>query len=202
MKVNQSEDGKATRKTSLDTVDSTSEAHFENQMQTDYESEFKDEEQSDQHKEIIVSLEMSPKPIDFKIFFKELVSHYEQTAGKIQTLLHEPQFRLFYQTPIYELTTIEKETREKMNINDIEMPGDAINLRPWPEVEFLFGEDENYQYIVSDLMKNITESLNEANEYSMKFNKYCEMVESSLILNISNETIKKGISLQMIIIFC
>ena len=37
--------------------------------------------------------------------------------------------------------------------------------RPWPEVEFLFGEDENYQEIVSEIMQNVTTSITKVSKY-------------------------------------
>ena len=37
--------------------------------------------------------------------------------------------------------------------------------RPWPEVEFLFGEDEHYQDIVSEIMKSVTLSITQVTSY-------------------------------------
>ena len=66
-------------------------------------------------------------------------------------MLYEPAFELFYETPIYELNRLQKEDRLNMHIEHIApIPEDR---RPWPEVEYLFGEDENYTDIVADIMR-------------------------------------------------
>ena len=88
--------------------------------------------------------------------------------GKIQTLLYEPRFELFYETPIYELTRTQKEDRLSMNIEHI-VPVDE--RRPWPEVEYLFGEDENYTDIVADIIRNVTLSIKNVTQFCDVFAK-------------------------------
>lgn len=134
-------------------------------------------------KYLSVYVSLSPDQSEFKNFFKDLISKYEETAGRIQTLLHKPQFELFYQVPIYELTRVEREMRQSLNFND------EIKT-PWPEVEFLFGEDEEYQDIVADVMKSVTTSLTSVTSYSNTFKEYCQMVESTIKLKIE-KTIQK-----------
>ena len=50
------------------------------------------------------------------------------------------------------------------NVNSDEYDGIEAK-RPWPEVEFLFGEDENYQEIVSEIMQNVTTSITKVSKY-------------------------------------
>ena len=71
-------------------------------------------------------------------------------------MLYEDQFKVFYEVPIYELTRVEKELRLSMDIDGI-VPVDP--KMPWPEVEFLFGEDEEYQDIIAEIMRNVTISI-------------------------------------------
>jgi hypothetical protein len=80
--------------------------------------------------------------------------------GKIQTLLHEPKFRLFYETPAYELTQVEREGKYL-----VEKPSDS-NEVPWPETEFIFGEDLEYQTLISDIMRIVTMSLSNVEQVS------------------------------------
>jgi hypothetical protein len=91
--------------------------------------------------------------LKIKIFFQ----------GKIQTLLHEPKFSVFYEEPIYELTQLQKEARLSMNLDEWEMK--YQNLQPWPEVAYLFGEDEAYQDLVMQIMSNITYSITSISNY-------------------------------------
>lgn len=70
--------------------------------------------------------------------------------------MYEPQFKVFYEVPIYELTRVEKEARTSMEIDDIVQVDTKI---PWPEVAFLFGEDEEYQDIIAEIMRNVTISI-------------------------------------------
>ena len=65
--------------------------------------------------------------------------------------MHEPKFRIFYDTPDYELTTVGKELKYSSNISE--------EKTPWPEVEFLFGEDVSYLDIVSEIMRLVTTTL-------------------------------------------
>ena len=77
--------------------------------------------------------------------------------GKIQTLLHEPKFRIFYETPDYELTRVGRE---------LKLTQESEELIPWPEVEFLFGEDTAYLDLVSEIMRLVTTSLSNTISYS------------------------------------
>ena len=104
-----------------------------------------------------VFVTLSPNQSDFKNFFKDLIATYEETAGKIQTLLHEPQFEIFYKTPQYELTRTQREINLNVALDEVK--------QPWPEVEFLFGEDENYQETVSEIMQNVTKSITKVTRY-------------------------------------
>lgn len=59
--------------------------------------------------------------------------------------MYEPKFSMFVDTPDYELTETEK---------TLKYSGDnQLKKIPWPEVEFLFGEDVDYQDVVSDIMR-------------------------------------------------
>jgi hypothetical protein len=56
--------------------------------------------------------------------------------------------------------------------------------RPWPEVEFLFGEDENYQDIVSEIMKSVTLSITQITSYIEVF------CLNKILYNFRNKPIK------------
>jgi hypothetical protein len=83
------------------------------------------------------------------------------TIAQIQSIFHEPQFKLFCQTPIYELTTNEKESRFEL----IEQYDCKDQFLPWRQLEFLLGEDESYHEIVSKIMKEITKSLENLDDF-------------------------------------
>jgi hypothetical protein len=82
--------------------------------------------------------------------------------GKIQTLLHEPRFKIFYEIPVYELSRYEKQLRESITQEGVII---NENVRPWPEVQYLFGEDEDYQDVISQIMTHLTTSLNNISTY-------------------------------------
>ena len=117
---------------------------------------------------------LSPNQYEFKNFFRDLISKYEETAGKIQTLMHEPTFEIFYETPIYELTKAQREAKYNMtekeeNEENLEMVLNEVVVEekmPWPDVEFLFGEDESYQDIVAGIMKTVTYSINSVTTFA------------------------------------
>lgn len=140
-------------------------------------------------------MSFAPNESDFKNYFKDLITKYERTAGKIQTLLHDPQFALFYEIPLYELTTVERELRESTIESNILLGlGDEqtySKLYPWPDVDFLFGEDENYQLMVSEVMKTFTLSLSKLTEYSESYKQFCEMIESTIKLEIDEAITKE-----------
>ena len=107
--------------------------------------------------------------------------------GKIQTLLHEKEFEIFYEDPIYELSEAEKESRLMNLIRDcVESRLEHARAKtPWPEVDFIFGEDEHYQQTVSNIMGIVTQSLNQLEKYACdNYSIYCEMIRSILKLNI------------------
>lgn len=102
-----------------------------------------------------------------------MIKKYEETAGKIQSLLHEPAFAIFYETPIYELTKTQREMRHNVLMTMSNAPeGEPLDSEaelektPWPDVEFLFGEDESYQDIVASIMKCVTYSIDSVTAYA------------------------------------
>lgn len=78
--------------------------------------------------------------------------------------MHEPKFKVFYETPDYELTRVARQLKYSIENEDLD------NRIPWPEVEFLFGEDTSYQDLVSDIMKIVTTTLSNGISFS-KVNK-------------------------------
>ena len=107
-------------------------------------------------------------------------------------MLYEPAFELFYETPIYELNRLQKEDRLNMHIEHIApIPEDR---RPWPEVEYLFGEDENYTDIVADIMRHVTQSISSVAASAETYKKYCQMVASIIKLNIEKTLKQKSLS--------
>jgi len=76
--------------------------------------------------------------------------------------LHEPRFKLFYEIPVYELSRYEKELRESVTLEGVVIND---NVRPWPEVQYLFGEDENYQDVITEIMTHLTLSLTNISNY-------------------------------------
>ena len=73
---------------------------------------------------------------------------------------------MFRDTPVYELTRIEKENRLAALTNTEELKTAEETKIPWPEVEFLFGEDENYQDIVAEIMRNVSSSITSLTSYA------------------------------------
>jgi len=139
---------------------------------------------------------LSPKETEFKNYFRDLIDKYEQTVGQIQTLLYEPVFELFYETPIYELSRLQRQDRLQMNIADIVPLGDNSKKEdrlPWPEVEYLFGEDENYTDIVAEIMRNVGLSISGVSQYALTYQRYCQMVASTIKLNIDKTLRNKAL---------
>jgi hypothetical protein len=132
--------------------------------------------------------------LDYLSFFTSKNKFFSPSIlklGKIQTLLHEPQFELFCQEPVYELTTVERELRQ--SVKDANILSEE-QLLPWPEVDFLFGEDESYQTVVADIMRTVTKSLSELNEYGQTYTNFCEMIESIILLKIEKSIKKESFS--------
>lgn len=105
--------------------------------------------------------------------------------------MYEPAFELFYETPIYELNRMQKEDRLNMHIENIApIPEDRT---PWPEVEYLFGEDENYTDIVAAMMRHVTLSITSVLTNADSYKKYCQMVASMIKLNIDKTLTQKAL---------
>lgn len=101
--------------------------------------------------------------------------------------MYEPQFKIFYEIPIYELTRVEKEARETMEIDDIVKVDERL---PWPEVEFLFGEDEEYQDIIADIMRNVTLSISNITTCAAVLKNF-QLFLSQLVFILSNLGVQK-----------
>jgi hypothetical protein len=68
-----------------------------------------------------------------------------------------------------------------MNMEDWE--NKYKDLQPWPEVAYLFGEDENYQDMVLDIMSNITLSITNISNYMKVILYLCFKFYQTIILN-------------------
>ncbi len=67
-------------------------------------------------------------------------------------------------------------------------------MYPWPDVEFLFGEDESYQLVISEIMRTVTKSLSKLSNYGETYKPYCEMIESILQLKIERSIKRESFS--------
>ena len=76
-------------------------------------------------------------------------------------------------------------TRTQRNLLNIGINEFDEVKRPWPEVEFLFGEDENYQEIVSEIMQNVTASITKVTKYIevLKLRIFFDFINNFLIQN-------------------
>ena len=77
--------------------------------------------------------------------------------------MYEPKFSIFVDTPDYELTETEKA---------LKYAEEKEKRVPWPEVEFLFGEDVDYQDVVSDIMRIVNTCLRN----TLSFVKVCLII--------------------------
>ncbi len=57
----------------------------------------------------------------------------------------------------------------------LDKPAGTQNV-PWPEIEFIFGEDLDYQILISDIMKIVTMSLSNVEHASkVEFLKFLKL---------------------------
>lgn len=72
-------------------------------------------------------------------------------------MLREPRLRVFYSPPKYDL---------HLNFDDEEEEERQEMLRPWPDLDFVFGNDPEYQGLLAELDSYMTMEMELVKQYS------------------------------------
>jgi len=81
----------------------------------------------------------------------------------------------------------------KPEISDTRDIKPVTKFLPYGKVEYLFGEDEDYTDIVAELMRDVGMSISGVSQFADTYRKYCQMVASTIKLNIEKTLASKAL---------
>ncbi|XP_064622088.1 dynein axonemal heavy chain 6-like isoform X2 [Lineus longissimus] len=123
---------------------------------------------------------LSPTANDFKNGIRTVVQTFENTVGQVVSMLREPRLAVFCSATPFDL---------KLNI-DQEEDEDKVVV-PWPNKQMLFGDDPDYQAIVTEVMEYLEETLDSVEEFSKNYETYCQMVDKARKVDVDASMAKK-----------
>ncbi|XP_069810836.1 dynein axonemal heavy chain 14 isoform X3 [Dendropsophus ebraccatus] len=108
-----------------------------------------------------------PPNTEFEIHIQGIIDGFEQTIGKLSPLSEDSCFsKFFLQSEIEKKTLSHKEPKWSPK-------------KVWPNCELLLGMDSDYQRWVKGIFSIIKCSMEEVDNYSSHFTKFCAMVEAA-----------------------
>ncbi|XP_070577565.1 LOW QUALITY PROTEIN: dynein axonemal heavy chain 6-like [Ptychodera flava] len=122
-----------------------------------------------------VEVKLSPSEGDFLSRIQGIIAGFEHTVGQVGGLQREPQLSMFWATPSYEL---------KLSVDEEEELERLANRRPWPDVELVFGDDPEYQTMVSQVREKLMENIKDVTEYAKNFDPFSVMVDRARRVNV------------------
>ncbi|KAK3092231.1 hypothetical protein FSP39_000084 [Pinctada imbricata] len=141
---------------------------------------YSDEHRKGPHK-LKAFVTLSPTEHEFKDGIKNIISGFENTIAQIVSMLREPRLKVFYSPPTQDL---------KLNF-DIEEELEKLEYqRPWPDLEFIFDNDPEYQRMLGEIGSYMTMELELVKQYSANFDQYCGMVDKCQQLNVEESMAK------------
>lgn len=83
---------------------------------------------------------------------------YFVLTGQVESMLREPKLQVFCSPPEYDL---------KLSTDLERNPDEGEAPQPWPDTELVFGSDEEYQEIVSDVLALVNHILTDVENYKV-----------------------------------
>ncbi|XP_069117336.1 dynein axonemal heavy chain 6-like isoform X3 [Argopecten irradians] len=123
-----------------------------------------------------------PNENEFKYGIRDVISGFENTVGAVVSMLREPKLAVFYSPPKHDL---------RLNFDDEEEQERKEMMRPWPDLEFVFGDDPEYQGLLSELDSYMTMEMELVKQYSTNFDHFCVMVDKARILNVKESMARR-----------
>ncbi|XP_052105827.1 dynein axonemal heavy chain 6-like isoform X2 [Mytilus californianus] len=120
-------------------------------------------------------VDISPNQEQFKQGIDEIVAGFRNTIVQVVSMLREPRLKVFYSAPIQDL---------KLNFDVEEEEERREYERPWPDLQFIFSDDYEYNNLLEELHKYIEMEMNLVKQYAKEFDQYCLMVDDSRKLNV------------------
>ncbi|XP_071833092.1 dynein axonemal heavy chain 6-like isoform X4 [Apostichopus japonicus] len=114
-----------------------------------------------------VSVTLSPSKSQFLSKIRGIIAGFEHTVGQFSALQRDHYLSVFWSPPRYDL---------KLSSAREEEEGQVI---PWPDIELLFGKDEEYMSMVQNVLKLVAENMESVEQYTQNFEEYCEMVDQA-----------------------
>lgn len=101
---------------------------------------------------MLLKLNLSEKSI-----FSSKTLHLPKISAQIVSMTREPKLAVFCRPPIYDL---------KLNFDEEEEEERKEMIRPWPDLEFVFGDDPEYQALLAELGTYMTMELELVKNYA------------------------------------
>ncbi|XP_077989551.1 dynein axonemal heavy chain 6-like [Glandiceps talaboti] len=129
-----------------------------------------------------VEVKLCPSEGDFMSRIQGIIGGFEHTVGEVEALQREPQLSVFWATPSYEL---------KLAVDEEERLEKLASRRPWPDVELLFGEDPEYQSMVTQVVNKLKQNMTDITQYAKTFEPFSLMVDKARRVDVDSSMNKR-----------
>ncbi|WAR20146.1 DYH6-like protein, partial [Mya arenaria] len=121
------------------------------------------------------SVNLSPNEYEVKMGIKHVISMFEATIAKFVSMTREPRLAVFCSPPMFDL---------KLNFDEEEEEERKELVPPWPDLDFMFSDDREYQGLLEEINTYIKMEMDLVKQHATNFDNFCVMVEKCLRLNI------------------
>ncbi len=94
---------------------------------------------------------------DLEAKLLDVIYQYEQAAASFTSLLKEPRLDAYVN---------DRGTGLELECDKEDLLLNKAREKPWPSIELLFGNDEDYQRCIADLVQYITVEINNVESYA------------------------------------
>ncbi|OWF46435.1 Dynein heavy chain 6, axonemal [Mizuhopecten yessoensis] len=154
----------------------------DNQMRNRFAYAYQEKEKKEKAEVTRSFVSMAPNENEFKYGIRDVISGFENTVGQVVSMLREPKLAVFYSPPKNDL---------RLNFDEEEELERKEMMRPWPDLEFVFGDDPEYQNLLSELESYMTMEMALVKQYSTNFDHFCVMVDKARILNVNESMARR-----------
>ncbi|KAL4237693.1 Dynein heavy chain 14 [Mactra antiquata] len=118
---------------------------------------------------------LSPNEFEVKSGIRQIISMFEGTIAQFISMTREPRLAVFCKPPMFDL---------KLNYDEEEEEERLELIRPWPDLEFMFCDDQEYQMLLGELNTYVSMEMELVKQYATNFENFCVMVDKCLRLSI------------------
>lgn len=125
---------------------------------------------------------LSPNENEINDGIKNVIAMFENTIAQFVAMTREPRLSVFCCPPVFDL---------KLKFDEEEEEERRELVQSWPDIDFVFGNDPEYQSLLVEIGTYISMSMEMVTFYAAKFLHFCLMVDKCLRLDIEQSMVRR-----------